>query len=241
MPEPFGTITKSKFLKSESHKLHQAFTVDDLKATLTLNADLVTANTVNGSINGVAISQVTFATDHDNTMDLLKEAIEALPSVSSVELTDATTNRQLTVYAKDPSGLFIVGAFTVAAGASQATVTVVTDSNTIYQAMPVKLTTSGKIEPAGAAEAPMNVIGTSIHTAFGGDEATVSMKAHMVIWAKAGTAALNAGPVKLHTTPFDTVSGYVQVDDASVTETNQYGWALDSAVNIGDMVMVAVL
>lgn len=241
MPEPFGTITKSKFLKSESHKLHQAFTVDDLKATLTLNADLVTSNTVNGSINGVAISEVTFDADHDTTMDLLKAAIEALPSVSSVELTDAANNRQLTVYAKDPEGLFIVGAFTVAAGASQATVTVATDTNTIYQSMAVKLTTTGKIEPAGAAESPVNVIGTSIHKAFGGDEATISMKAYMVIWAKAGTANLNAGPVKLHSTPFDTANGYVQVDDDSVTTSNLYGWALDSAVNAGDMVMVAVL
>ena len=241
MPEPFGTITKSKFLKSESHKLHQAFTVDDLKATLTLNADLITSNKVNGSINGVAISEVTFSTDHDTTIDLLKAAIEALPSVASVELTDAANNRQLTVYAKDPTAMFVFSGFLVTGGASQATITVANDTNTIYQAMPVKLTTSGKIEPAGAAESPVNIIGTSIHKAFGGDEATVSMKAYMVIWAKAGTANLNAGPVKLHSTPFDIANGYVQVDDDSVTTANQYGWALDSAVNAGDMVMVAVL
>lgn len=241
MPEPFGNITKSKFLKSESHKLHQAFTVDDLKATLTLSADLITANTVNGSINGVAISTVTFNTDHDTTMDLLVSAIEALPSVSSVELTDVANNRQITVYAKDPTDLFLVSAFTVTSGSTQATITVATDTNTIYQTMGVKLTTKGKVEPASSAENPINVIGTSIHKAFGGDEATISMKAHMIIWAKAGTANLNAGPIKLHSTPFDTTNGYVQVDDDSVTASNLYGWSLDSAVSAGDMVMVAVL
>lgn len=241
MPEPFGTITKSKFLKSESHKLHQAFTVDDLKATLTLNADLVDLNKINGSINGVAIPEVTFDTDHDKTMDLLKAAIETLSSVSSVELTDAADNRQLTVYAKDQAGIFVLNGFVVTLGGGQATISVANDTNTLYQSMPAKLTTTGKVEPAGAAESPINVIGTSIHTAFGGDEATISMKAHMVIWAKAGTSGLNAGPVKLHSTPFDTTNGYVQVDDDTVTTANLYGWALDSAVDAGDMVMVAVL
>lgn len=240
MPEPFGTKTKTKILKSESHKLHQEFTVDDLKATITFDADLVTANEVDGAINGVAISTVTFDTDHDTTMEALVAAIEALDSVASASLTDATNNRQVTVIAADPEGLLVLSGWAVTSGATQAGTTTATDTNNVYTSQPVKLTIDGKIEPAAAAENPINVIGNSIHNGVGGDLATVSMKAHMVIWAEAGTANLNAGPVKLHTTPYNTSTGYVSVDDASVTYANIYGWCLDDAVSAGDLVRVAV-
>jgi len=241
MPEPFGSVTKTKILKTESHKLHQEFEVDDLKGTITFDADLVTSNVVNGRVNGVAISAVTFGTDHDTTMDLLVAALEALDSVDSVSLTDATNNRQLTVYAADPSEIFVLSDWAVTAGAGQAGVTVATDTNNVYSSMPVKLTTDGILEPAAAAQSPVIVIGGSRHDAVGGELATVHMKASEIIWAKAGTAALNAGPVKLHTTPWDSSGGYVQVDDASVDTTNQYGWALDNATDAGDLVRVAIL
>lgn len=241
MPEPFGNSTHVKILKSESQKLHQEFTVDDLKATITFSADLVTSNVVNGAINGVAIDAVTFTTDHDNTMDLLLAALEANDAVASASLTDATNNRQITVIAADPEALFILSGFAVTLGASQATVTTAQDSNNVYKSQPVKLTVEGKIEPAGAAEAPMNVIGSSIHNGVGGDLVTVSMKSHMIVYAVAGTASLNAGPVKLHSTPYNSSLGYVSVDDDSVSATNIYGWALDNATSAGDIVRVAVL
>lgn len=241
MPEPFGTVTQTKILKSEAHKLHQEFEVDDLKGTITLAGDLVTSNVVNGSVNGVAIDAVTFDTDHDTTMDLLVAALEALDEVASATLTDATNNRQITVVAADPAAVFVLSSWVVTAGAGQVAITVATDTNNIYTSMPAKLTTDGKVEPAGAAESPVNVIGTSIHNGIGGELVTLAMKASMLIWAKAGTASLNAGPVKLHTTPFDTTNKMVQVDDASVTSSNLYGWALDSATDAGDLVRVAVL
>jgi hypothetical protein len=240
MPEPFGTITKTKILKSESQKLHQEFTVDDLKATITFDGDLITANKVNGSINGAPIAEVTFDTDHDTTMDAIVAALEDLISVGSVSLTDATNNRQITIIAKDPDGMFILHDWAVTEGSGQAAVAVVTDTNNIYISQPVKLTIDGKVEPAGAAEAPYKIIGVSVHNGVGGDLVTLAMKAYMVVWAEAGTANLNAGPVKLHTTPFNTSTGYVSVDDNSVDGDDIYGWSLDQAVSAGDIVRVAV-
>lgn len=241
MPEPFGSVTKTLILKSESHKLHNEFEVDALKATITLDADLVTSNVVNGKINGVAIASVTFDTDHDTTMNALVAALEALDSVESASLTDAANNRQITVYAADTNEIFVLSEWAVTAGATQAGVTTATDTNTVHVSQPVKLTTEGKIEPAAAAENPINVIGTSVHLGVGGELATVAMKSFMIIWAVAGTADLNAGPVKLHTTPFDSANGNVQVDDDSVTYANIYGWALDAAAEVGDEIRVAVL
>lgn len=237
MPEPFGKVTKTKIHKSESQKLSHEFSVDDLKATITFSADLVTSNVVNGAVNGVAIAAVTFATDHAATMAAIAAALESLPTVASASV----SGRVITIIAADPEAILVLSGWLVTLGASQATATVATDTNNIYQSAPVKLTSDGKVEPAGAAESPVNVIGTSIHNGVGGNLVTIRMKAAMIIWAEAGTANLVAGPVKLHTTPFNTTSGYVSVDDASVTASNQYGWALDDAANAGDLVRVAVL
>lgn len=240
MPEPFGSVTVTKILKSESHKLHQEFSVDDLKATITFDADLVTSNTVNGAINGVAISEVTFATDHDTTMDLLVTELEAHADVASVSLTDASTNRQITIVAAVPSAVFVLSGWVVAAGGSQAGTTTVTDTNNIYQGQPCTITTDGKVEPAAAAATPQAVAGISIHDGIGGELVTLSMKAFMLVWCEAGTTNLNAGPVKLHSTPYNTTTGYNSVDDDTVGPTNIFGWALDSGTSAGDLVRVAI-
>ena len=76
--EPFGDITKTMLLKHESHKLHHEFEVDALKATITFAGDLVASNVVNGMVNGVAIAPVTWVDTHDNMMDAIVAAIEAL-------------------------------------------------------------------------------------------------------------------------------------------------------------------
>lgn len=237
MPEPFGNVSKTKILKSESQKLHQEFSVDELKATITFSADLVTSNKVNGAINGVAIEEVTFDTDHATTMAKLVTALEKHPAVADASITSA---RVITIVALDPEQILVLSGFAVTAGATQATVTTATDTNNVYVSQPVKLTVDGKIEPAGAAEAPINVIGQSIHKAVGGELATVAMKAYMVIFAEAGTANLNAGPVKLHSTPYNKTTGYVSVDDDTVSATNIFGWALEPAASAGDLVRVAV-
>lgn len=91
-------------------------------AKTAFSADFVTSNTINGTVNGVAIAQVTFATSHANTMALLINAVRALTGVEAVlDSTDAN-GRTLLIRTK---GAAITVDFTVAAGASQAT-----DTNT---------------------------------------------------------------------------------------------------------------
>lgn len=237
--EPLGEITKTMLLKHESHKLHQEFEVDALKATITFSADLVISNTINGRVNGVAIAQVTFSTDHDTTMDLIVAALEALDAVDSCVLTDASNNRQITVYAADQESVFFLSDWVVAAGGSQATVTLAHDTNDVHLGQPVVLTSDGKLEPATSSHTKGAVIGISMHTSIGGEMATVEMKAMAIVFMECATDSLNAGPVKLHANGRNSSTGYMEVDDASVDHTNQIGWALDSGDD-GDVIRVAI-
>ena len=91
-------------------------------AKTVFSADFVASNTINGTVNGVAITQVTYATSHANTMTLLINAVKALTGVEAVLDTTDGTGRTLLIRTK---GATITVDFTVAAGASQAT-----DTNT---------------------------------------------------------------------------------------------------------------
>lgn len=237
--EPLGDLTKTIVLKHESHKLHQEFEVDALKATITFDADLVTSNTINGRINGVAIAEVTFLTDHDTTMDLLVTALEALASVNSVSLTDATDNRQLTVYALDEEAVFVLSEWVVAAGGGQAGTTTATDTNNIYRGHPAVLTADGKVEPATSSHIKQKIIGISMHNSVGGEVVTIQMKAIAIVFMECATDSLVAGPVAIHANGRNAVTGYLEVDDASVTHLNQLGWALDAGDD-GDVIRVAI-
>lgn len=97
------------------------------RLTLTFSTDLVTSNTINGSINGTAISQVTYASSHSNTMDLIKTAIETVLTTLSLTgtVTVNATARTITVLLTGASenGTLLAASWVVAAGASQATVT----------------------------------------------------------------------------------------------------------------------
>ena len=95
-----------------------------------LDADLVTSNTIDAVVayeDGTteSISQVTFATSHSNTVDLVEAALAALPGVASAAAVDSA-KRIIRVVPADPFGNNLVAAsssMTVAAGASQAGVT----------------------------------------------------------------------------------------------------------------------
>lgn len=102
--------------------------------TLTFSANTVTSNTIDGSlvINGVAtaISQVTFSSDHATTMGLIQTAIEAISGVASTALgadSSGNANRVITVTLDHEKDGYATG-WTVAAGASQATITVANDT-----------------------------------------------------------------------------------------------------------------
>jgi len=233
-----GSVTKSTFLKEvEAHKLHQEFEVQQTSATITFDADLITANVINGKIDGVSIAQVTFATSHTNTMNLLKAELEAHPSVASVTLTDTVNNRQLTIVPVDQTEAPVLSNWAVTAGASQAATATATDFNKVYPGVPVELTADGKVQPLTVATASTTKIGTALHLAGAGEMVTVAMDGAAIIFAEAD-AALNAGPVKWES--FNTETERNRYNDTSITATNQTGWSIDVAEAEGDEIRVVL-
>lgn len=86
--------------------------------TITWDGNFVTSNTINGSINGVAISEVTFTSDQATTIAAVAAAIEALDTVDTAEVTD--TNEITVTGATKGLDISTNATFTVAAGAGQA-------------------------------------------------------------------------------------------------------------------------
>jgi hypothetical protein len=89
------------------------------------SADLITGNTVNATVNGVAITPVVFATSHLATMNAIAAEIAALPNIASAVVGGAN-NRTITIMSDNGTSITVTG-FLVTGGASQATVTT-TDS-----------------------------------------------------------------------------------------------------------------
>lgn len=96
------------------------------KAVITFSADLVTSNLINGSINGTAIAQVTFASSHSNTMTLIKTAIEtvltALGLTGTVTKDDTARTLTILLTGSETTSLLLTS-WAVTAGGSQATTT----------------------------------------------------------------------------------------------------------------------
>ena len=93
--------------------------------TITLSADLVASNTINGKINNLALATTTFATDNDTTLAAVATLIQANANVSTAVASGTAPNQHvITVTAADPSVNLVLTDFIVAAGASQATVTI---------------------------------------------------------------------------------------------------------------------
>lgn len=88
-------------------------------AKTVFGGDFVASNTIDGTIDGVAIAQVTYATSHANTMTLLLAAINALSGVEAI--LDSTDTNSRTILIRKKGIASFVANFTVAAGASQAT------------------------------------------------------------------------------------------------------------------------
>lgn len=94
---------------------------------LTFSAALITGNVTNMTINGTAISAVTFATDSDTTMAAIATAIAGVTAYVQkavvIPVTGGTSNdRVILVYPKTNTALTITSA-AVTGGASQATIT----------------------------------------------------------------------------------------------------------------------
>lgn len=89
--------------------------------TITWDGDFVTSNTVNGKVNGSAISQVTFASDQATTIAAVAAAIKA--GSNDIESATVTDTREITVTSVLDKEVTISD-FVVAAGASQAVDTI---------------------------------------------------------------------------------------------------------------------
>jgi hypothetical protein len=92
------------------------------QTTLTFSADIITGNTINGKINGVAITPVPFNTSHNQTMTDLASIINALTAVDA----SVTAARVVTVTSHDAGIPFTATEFVVTGGATQATCTIAT-------------------------------------------------------------------------------------------------------------------
>lgn len=85
-------------------------------STLVFNVDLITGNTVNGSINGVALAPIPFDTDHATTMADIATALAANADID----TAVVSGRTITITTLDGTNVTLSG-FVVTGGASQAT------------------------------------------------------------------------------------------------------------------------
>lgn len=90
-------------------------------ASSVFSADLVALNVINATVNGVAITPVVFTTSHLVTMQLIADAIAAIPSVASAVVGGAN-DRTITIISNVGTAT-VVTSFVVTLGASQPTVT----------------------------------------------------------------------------------------------------------------------
>jgi len=88
------------------------------QSVVVLDADLVTSNSIAVSVNGVALTPIVFAVDHDTTMLAIATAIALQPNIDTAVVSDAN-NRTITVIA-DQGQVATVDSFVVTLGASQA-------------------------------------------------------------------------------------------------------------------------
>lgn len=111
-------------------------------------------------------------------------------------------------------------------------------TRSVKKGQPVILVTGGYIDAAVKAGAAQASVGIAMQDGAAGELVTVMTRGFAITYAEAGTTALVPGPVSLHTTAFNTATGYVEVDDAAIDATTQVGWALDNATNAGDIIRV---
>jgi len=117
--------------------------------TETLDADLVTSNTLTTTINGEAIATV-FATDHATTMTAHIAAINANAAMIAAGISAApgSTNRIIVIKTK---GLDLVVTGAVTGGASQANVAIVTSTWGIFLGVAVFRQQGDRTTGAGTA------------------------------------------------------------------------------------------
>lgn len=86
-----------------------------------LSTVLVTGNVVSITLNGVALSPITFITNVATTMTLIKAALLLQPNIQAVDI--SSDNLTITIIPIQPNRSF-VNSFTVTGGAGQPTITI---------------------------------------------------------------------------------------------------------------------
>ena len=99
------------------------------ESEIVLDADLVTGNEIDITLNGVALTTIDFNTDHLTTMQDIATAIEAQPNIVSAVISDPN-NRTLTLFG-DPNENAVVTIFNVTLGASQANATITNNTQAV--------------------------------------------------------------------------------------------------------------
>jgi hypothetical protein len=230
---------KAVISKHESHKLHIALEAEGRKSLLTFSAALVASNTINGTVNGNPIPQVTFAVDSDSTMAAIAAAIASMAGVKSanvIQVAGGTSNdRVIEVISEDPNTIVSLTGWAVTNGASQATITISVSDKRIKLGMPVQINALGKLEPLTAANAEIDMVGVCIQEVSAGEEATIAARGYMVVKAKASGAVT---PGKVAYAGYDMGAGRPLVTSSSVTAANLYGWALAAATADAEVAVV---
>lgn len=96
---------------------------------ITLDADLVTSNKINVTVNGIALSETTFATDHLTTMGVIAGKIQAVTAVDTA-VVGGTDDLVITVTGVIDQDV-IVNFFVVTLGAGQATADILRGANAL--------------------------------------------------------------------------------------------------------------
>lgn len=123
---PFGSAVGAE--AGEVYRC-RVFTKDN--CSLLYDADFVTSNKINGTVNGVAWTEVDFTTDHDTTAGLVRDAINALAGVTCILDTGDANNRTFLIEMED--GSVITVTTVVTGGASQATGTPTYSSDDVFR------------------------------------------------------------------------------------------------------------
>lgn len=104
----------------------------------------------------------------------------------------------------------------------------------VKMGMPVKLAADGSVIPWVKTDGEFTLVGVAMTTQGIGELVTVWTRGYMIIWAM---AANDVVPAPVSYDGYDSTHadgagslGYVLVDDAAVTAANQFGWALDVAL-----------
>lgn len=103
--------------------------VADDTSKLVFDADFVASNSIVITVNGVSAGAVVYATSHDNTMDLVLAALNAMTDVEAVLDAADTDNRTFYIRIK---GTTVVVTEAVTGGASQPDGTITQGTSQVY-------------------------------------------------------------------------------------------------------------